>query len=246
MLNSTAVGRVVALYRYPVKSMAGEMVETARVWWHGFEGDRRYAFVQAGTTSAFPWLTAREYPELLHYRPSFRDPADPARSAIDVHTPEGALLPIESNDLRLAIETRAGRRVYLLQLGRGTVDSMAVSLLSRASLESMSVEAGLALDARRFRANIVVESFAGLPYAEENWIGGLLVFGDRPDSARIQAVRKDRRCMIVNLDPDTAEQDPRVLRSIVRSREECFGIYGTVLQPGTIAIGDVIQLIKAG
>ena len=55
----SVVGVVKALYRYPVKSMRGECVEEARVWWHGLEGDRRYACGRTGNTSRFPWLTAR-------------------------------------------------------------------------------------------------------------------------------------------------------------------------------------------
>ena len=74
----TVVGRVVALWRYPVKSMAGEELDGAEVSWHGLAGDRRWAFIRDGQArSGFPWLTMRERPELARYRPRFADPAGP-------------------------------------------------------------------------------------------------------------------------------------------------------------------------
>ena len=83
------VGRVVALWRYPVKSMAAEPLETGDVAWHGFAGDRRWAFIRGGVErSGFPWLTIRERPELRHYRPSFSDPERVAASSVLVRTPD--------------------------------------------------------------------------------------------------------------------------------------------------------------
>ena len=74
----TVVGRVVALWRYPVKSMAGEELDGAEVSWPGLAGDRRWAFIRAGQVhSGFPWLTMRERPELARYRPRFAEPAGP-------------------------------------------------------------------------------------------------------------------------------------------------------------------------
>ena len=71
----TLVGRVAALRRYPVKSMAAEELDGAEVSWHGLAGDRRWAFIRDGQVrNGFPWLTIRERPELAHYRPRFAVP----------------------------------------------------------------------------------------------------------------------------------------------------------------------------
>ena len=65
------VGRVVGLWRYPVKSMAGEELSEVEVSWHGLAGDRRWAFVRDGMVdSGFPWLTIRQRADMGHYRPS--------------------------------------------------------------------------------------------------------------------------------------------------------------------------------
>ena len=67
------VGRVVGLWRYPVKSMAAEPLAEVDVSWHGFAGDRRWAFVRDGVPqSGFPWLTLRERADMSHYRSLLR------------------------------------------------------------------------------------------------------------------------------------------------------------------------------
>src|SRR5580692_3254927 len=74
----TVVGRVVALRRYPVKSMAAEELDEVEVSWHGLAGDRRWAFIRDGQVhSGFPWLTIRQRPELAHYRPRLTEPSGP-------------------------------------------------------------------------------------------------------------------------------------------------------------------------
>ena len=69
------VGRVAAVWRYPVKFMAPEPVLSAQVSWHGVAGDRRWAFVrERGNESGFPWLTIRDRPDMVRYRARLADP----------------------------------------------------------------------------------------------------------------------------------------------------------------------------
>src|SRR5215469_17341582 len=87
----SVVGHVVALWRYPVKSMAAQELDVVEVSWHGLAGDRRWAFIRGGQVrSGFPWLPMRERPELSHYRPRFTDPDRPNASPALVRTPSGA------------------------------------------------------------------------------------------------------------------------------------------------------------
>jgi hypothetical protein len=89
------VGRVAALWRYPVKSMAAEVLDAADVSRHGVAGDRRWGFVRAGTErSGFPWLTIRERPDLWHYRPAFAEPARPDASPTLVRAPDGRVFDV--------------------------------------------------------------------------------------------------------------------------------------------------------
>ena len=63
------IGHVEAIFRYPVKSMAGERLEVANLGWHGLEGDRRLAFRRIDDRGGFPWLTAGKLPDLLLFVP---------------------------------------------------------------------------------------------------------------------------------------------------------------------------------
>src|ERR671937_923499 len=106
----TAVARVVALWRYPVKSMAAEALDSAEVSWHGLAGDRRWAFIRDGQVrSGFPWLTIREQPGLSQYRPFFTEPDRPNASPTLVRTPSGGELDVA--DRALAAEFGPGVRV---------------------------------------------------------------------------------------------------------------------------------------
>ena len=105
------VGRVVGLWRYPVKSMAGEELAEAEVSWHGLAGDRRWAFIRDGVVrSGFPWLTLRERGDMSHYRPSLVEPARPDKSPTVVRTPSGATFDVA--DPALAAELGPGVRVH--------------------------------------------------------------------------------------------------------------------------------------
>jgi len=101
------LGTIREIYRYPVKSMAGEGQRAATVGWHGLEGDRRFAFRRIGDTSGFPWLTAGKLPGLLCYRPYY-PPADESGRLIRVVTPEGEDLAGDSAELRDRVAASCG------------------------------------------------------------------------------------------------------------------------------------------
>jgi uncharacterized protein YcbX len=229
----TVVGHVTALWRYPVKSMAGEALAAADVSWHGFAGDRRWAFVRDGVVrSGFPWLTLRERGDLAHYLPSFADPSRPDASATVVRTPGGALLDVV--DPALAAELGAGVRV--IKQDRGVFDTFPLSLITTRTIERLGETVGRTLVPQRFRPNLLVESVSGEPFAEDAWVGSVLRIG----SLRLRVDKRDGRCVIVTMDPVTTERDPAVLRAIARDREGCLGVYGSTVLPGRVAVGDPV------
>jgi len=238
------VGTVVALYRFPVKSMRGELVPSAQLYWHGLAGDRRYAFMREGNTSRFPWLTGREVPDLLRYAPYFTAAAEPMNDPVRVRTPAGADLAIEDAALREELVARYGAGVMLLQNSRGVPDSAAISLLGVATVRELGERVGATLDPLRFRNNVLIATAGDQPFEEEMWLDGVVRFGVGTAGPRVHVNRKDPRCMMVNLDPDAATQNPAVLRTIVREREQCAGLYCSVEGIGTIGVGDPVYLLR--
>ena len=230
----TVVGRVVGLWRYPVKSMAGEELDGTEVSWNGLAGDRRWAFIRAGQArNGFPWLTMRELPELAHYRPRFTDPGRPDASQVLVCTPSGGELDVA--DPALAAELGPGVRV--IRQHRGIFDTMTLSLLTTQTVASLGRLVGTRLAIRRFRPNLFVEA-SGCDFPEDAWVGrGLRIGG-----LRMRVDKRDQRCVVVNVDPVTLRCDPAILRTIARDRDNLLGVYGTAVEPGRVEVGDPVEL----
>jgi uncharacterized protein len=237
------LGRVRELYRYPVKSMAPVALESTLLGWHGIEGDRRFAFRTMRDTSGFPWLTASKLPSLILYQPFGQDTSIKEPSPTHVRTPEGVAVALRGEALRAEIAGRLGSEVELMNLKHGIFDAATVSLIAPATMLAIEQLAEAPRDTRRFRPNIVLETHEGLPFHEDNWIGATLVFGEVGSGAAVNVTMRDERCMMVNLDPDTATQDPAVMRAVVRLNQNNAGVYGTVLREGVIAVGQRVSLI---
>jgi len=230
----TVVGHVAALWRYPVKSMAGEELDAVEVAWHGLAGDRRWAFIRAGQVrSGFPWLTIRERPELAHYRPRFAEPDRPNGSLTLVRTPGGSEFDV--TDPALAAELGPGVRV--IKQDRGVFDTMPLSLLSTQTLAGLGRLVGADLVAERFRPNLLVDADAG-EFPEDAWVGRVLRIG----ALRMRVDQRDQRCVMVTIDPVTLVRNPAILRAIARDRDARVGVYGTTVEPGRVTVGDPVEL----
>ena len=237
------LGRVCELVRYPVKSMAGTATESAFLGWHGLDGDRRFAFRRIGDDSGFPWLSASRVAELLLYHPVGLDENSEEPLPTHVRTPDGKQVELRSEELRNEIGERFGSSVELMKLKHGMFDDASVSVISLATIAGIGVETGADLDRRRFRANILVETLERETFLEDAWVGGTLVFGNSEQGPAVKVTARDVRCMMINLDPDTAKQDARVLKTVVHLNKNNAGVYGTVVQTGSIRIGDSVSLI---
>jgi uncharacterized protein YcbX len=240
------LGRISAIFRYPVKSMAGESLEVARLGWHGIEGDRRLAVRRLNDKSEFPWLTASKLPELLLYKPLGRDSNTPELLPTHVRTPDGKEFEIQSDELRREISNRYGSDVELMNLKHGIFDEACISVISLGTVHGVERESGRQTDLRRFRPNVVIETHNVEPFAENEWVGRTLMFGEGDCAAdamaAISVTMKDERCVMVNLDPDTAQKDSEVMKTVVRMNNNYAGVYGTVVRAGELRVGQVVTL----
>jgi uncharacterized protein YcbX len=235
------VGEVVALSVYPVKSMRRVDVDRVHLGWQGLDDDRRYAFTHSGSMNGLPWVSARQLPSLVTYRPAFDGP-DSQSSGITVRCPDGRALSLRDRALADDITSALGTPVHLMRLHRGAYDAMPLSLITTRSIRTIAEKLGEALEAARFRANIVIETAVSRPYPEEKWVGEALVFGEHGDRARIQVNRRDERCAIVNLNPETGQADLPVHRAIVGERRNFLGVYGSPQRPGMLEVGAPVYL----
>ena len=234
MLVGRVVGHVAGLWRYPVKSMAAEPLREVEVSWHGFSGDRRWAFIRDGVPqSGFPWLTLRERADLNHYHPAFVDPLQPDKSATLVRTPAGVTFDV--TDPALAAELYP-QGVRVIKQNVGIFDTFPLSLVTTQSLARLGEMVGTPLDVARFRPNILMEASDAAPFQEDDWVGRTLNIG----GVAMRVDKRDGRCVVITIDPVTTERNPAILRAVARNREGCVGIYGSTVTPGRVAIGDEV------
>ena len=226
----TVLGRVVALRRFPVKSMAGELLDAAEVGWTGLAGDRQYAFVRAGDTSHFPWFTGRQWPGLLLCRAQYRG------DRVAVATPDGQVRDVTDPALQRSIEDAGRHALRLMRLSRGCYDAMPVSVLTTSLLRTLGEAHGAAPDALRFRANILVEAADGTD--ERGWTGELAVGG-----VRLRTTYPTGRCAMITIDPGSAARDPSLLRTVAQRFGGTTGLYAAVAAPGRVAVGDEVRLL---
>jgi uncharacterized protein YcbX len=238
------IGRISQLYRYPVKSMAAVRLEKATLGWHGIEGDRRFAFRRTQDKSKRPWLTASRLPELLLYQPS--DPVastDANGKAIHVNTPSGRNLSLHNQELCDELSNKLGSPLALTQLDQGIFDETPVSIINLATISGIAREAGRSLEVLRFRPNILIESVSSDPFAEDAWIGKSLTFGAEENGARVSVTMRDLRCVMINLDPNTAAAAAQVMKAAVRLNDNNAGVYGTVTATGELEVGQKVFLL---
>jgi uncharacterized protein YcbX len=237
----TEIGHVEAIFRYPVKSMGGERLEVADVGWHGIDGDRRLAFRRMDDRSGFPWLSASKLPDLVRYAPLRRDD-DPDDLPTHIRTPDGKEMPVLGEGLAAEVGRRYGAPLQMMQLKHGIFDEASISVIASETVNEIGRLAGRSLDVRRFRPNIVVRLLRPGVFQEDEWVGGVLSFGEGDDGPAISVTMRDVRCSMVNLDPDSAGPAPEVLKAVVRANQNKAGVYGTVIRVGLVAVGQTVIL----
>jgi uncharacterized protein len=236
------IGQVDAIFRYPVKSMGGERLDVAHLGWHGLEGDRRMALRRMADRSGFPWLTASRLPDLLLFIPQFR--SDGAQPDLPTHVrmPDGEEVPVFGEELATEVGRRHGAAVQMMHMKHGTFDEASISVIALDTVNEIGRLAGRSLDVRRFRPNVVVRSLRSVPFQEDEWLGGVLSFGEGDDAPAITVTMRDLRCSMVNLDPESASPAPEVMKAVVRANQNNAGIYGAVTRIGRLAVGQSILL----
>ncbi|MBS1807820.1 MAG: MOSC domain-containing protein [Acidobacteria bacterium] len=244
MSNRIEIGRIAELFRYPVKSMAGVAIDSSYLGWHGLGGDRRFAFRRVTEQGGFPWLTASRLSALLRYQPFGHDNNVDEPLPTHVRTPSGASFELRSEELRQELAQQFGSDLELMRLDKGIFDEAAVSIISASTIGGIAHELGYEIDQRRFRPNIVLETNRQETFCEDDWVGGTLLFGDEEYGAAVSITLRDLRCVMINFDPDTAQNDSLILKAVGRMNKGNAGVYGTVVRTGILNVGQTVWLAR--
>jgi uncharacterized protein YcbX len=151
-----------------------------------------------------------------------------------VKTPDGAELEVADPELA----RRLGEGVRVIKQNGGVFDTFPLSLLTIQSVEGLSGLVGQSLAPLRFRPNILIKGCESDPFPEDGWVGAVLRIG----ALRCRVDVRDKRCVMVNVDPMGGAPNPGVLRAIASERNARFGVYGSIVEPGQVSVGDPVSL----
>jgi MOSC domain-containing protein len=240
----TASGTVAQLWRWPVKSMAGERVDGLRVDGRGAGGDRTHAVLHQHKGELKP-LTAREAPRLLaweaRYPFNLNGGLDPARPPFAVvRAPDGRSFRWGDPRLRHALADDLGRPVELRRDVEGIQDLPRTLLITfEATLQALGEELHGPIDLRRFRTNLHLDMDAP-GWAECEWEGRELAF---EGGVRLKLLHPCERCAIPTRHPDTQVKWPYLLRHLTDAHGQNFGINARVVAGGRIGSGEAVELV---
>jgi hypothetical protein len=223
---------VVALRRYPVKSMGGQPMRTVPVDGRGLNGDRWYAVEDSEGHFASGKNTRR----FRRRDAVFRYAAATTMDTEVVVTGRGGVWKVGDPALDVELSLAMGTPVAVTpERDVPHQDMGAVSLISTATLEWCANRWGVDADPRRLRANIVFA--AEEPFVEEQWQGKLLVVGQ----ARLRVVERAPRCRMIDIAQDGARNDGRWLKPLAAERDMFLAMYADVEAAGFVSAGDRLR-----
>jgi uncharacterized protein YcbX len=226
--------------------MRGEELETAHIGFSGVYGDRVFAFHNSRSPASFPYLTARTQRQMLQYVPRFRGSEkahDPQDVMVEVRTPDGEILAVDDPALirRLAQGLNDSYKLTLLRSERAMTDCHPISLFALQTARQLGEELGVALDRRRFRANVYLDLANANGFAENALVGSMVRLGTQ---VVLSILERDTRCQMISLDPESGESAPEVLRKVAGDHGGTAGVYASVVAEGSVHRGDSVELLN--
>jgi len=225
------LGRLFEVWRFPVKSMAGERLPSAEVDTRGLVGDREWAVYDEEGRLASGKRTNR----FRRMDEVFSLAARTVDDHVEVLLPDGRQVVAGEGAADLALSDHFGEEVELAaETDVAHQDAGQVSLVGTATLRELGTMCGLEgpVDPRHLRANLVVETAE--PFEEERWLGREVRVG----GVVLRLVERIERCRMVDLEQVGLPALDGLLRVVGAERDLCAGVYADVVEPGAVSEGD--------
>lgn len=267
--RTTATGRVIAIWRYPVKSMLGEELDAVEVTGRGLLGDRAYALIDVETGKVVSAKNPRRWPNMFTLRASYPEPpgGPRPRTPARISLPDGRALSTSQEDIAARLSEAVGRPVRLAEAPEvgATAEGYWPDhdwLPRRDEVFEFPMPPGTFFDAaavhlvttatlQRLRSQ-APESRVEVPRFRPNFVietadgaDGFVEDGwiGRTLAVGTALLRIDGpcpRCVMTTLGQGDLPRDPAVLRAAVRANAGNVGVYATVLQAGRVQRGDAV------
>jgi uncharacterized protein YcbX len=232
------VNRVAALRRYPVKSLAGELLDELELDERGVTGDRLWALVgpDGGLASGKATRRFRRVRGLMRHRARLED-GEPVVTLAD-----GRSARAGEPAMAALVEELAGPG-WVLARERATPhhDAAPIHIATTSTLAALSERVGKPVDPERLRPNILVDTGIEPGFVEDEWVGRTLEIGD---TLLLVGERTERCVMVDHVRAGMAALPPSagVLKAAGRLNHACAGVYADVLRPGRLRVGDAVRV----
>jgi len=236
------VGVVGALWRYPVKSMAGQELASTGLSSQGLHGDRTHAVLDAVDGEVASAKDTRRWPRLFEFTAAcLGTPGAGAPSPVRITLPGGETLLSGQHDASDVLSRAMDRPARLTSSAERFFDDVPVHVVTTATLQHLhELHPPGEMAVRRFRPNIVVETPATVRgFAENDWVDRTLRVGD---DVALAVVGPCPRCVMVTLAQPGLPRDRGVLRTAARHNDANVGVYARVLSGGQVHRGDRVRL----
>ena len=227
--------RVVQIWRYPVKALGGEPLRSTRLAPGGIPHDRGMVIADPNPARAGKPLNGTIEKRLMAFCARVRD------GITLVAAPDGTEYRVDDRRWLAELARVIERPAELLPTNGPLHDDSDVLVISAASLRQLETEYGASVNPLQFRPNIILDGPDMQAFEEEAWAGGELSIGD----AVLTTTSACLRCVVTTINPETLTSDPAFLKLQVRLHGARFGMYGNVIQPGEIKIGDIARVRRA-
>ncbi|WP_081773032.1 MOSC domain-containing protein [Bacillus sp. EB01] len=262
---------VASIWRYPVKSMMGEELNACEVTVKGLLGDRAYGVIDNETGKLANAKNPKKWPNMFQYRAKYIDQPqkDAAIPPVRITFPDGRWVDSIDEKKDNLLSESFNRTVQLSSPSamdvqfegyipeeieeldnKGTVftrtspentffDIDFVHIITTSTINYLrKLAPDSRIEPRRFRPNIIIEVPNVEAFVENDWVGKTLTVGD----VQLKISQETKRCVMTTLAQGDLPKDPNVLRSIVRNNAGSLGVYASVVKPGSIKIGDTIEI----
>lgn len=266
------ISKVASIWRYPVKSMMGEELNACEITEKGLLGDRAYGVIDYETNKLANAKNPQKWPNMFQYRANFIEPPqkNTATPSVRITFPNGHSIISTDEEKNKLLSNSFNRNIYLSTPSsidvqfEGYIPEEVEELENRGSIFTRTSPNGTFFDidmvhiittstinylrklapesrieARRFRPNIILEVPDTEAFVENDWVGKTLNFGN----VQLKVSQETKRCVMTTLAQGDLPKDANVLRSIVRNNSGSFGVYASIVKPGSISIGDRVEIV---
>ncbi|MEE9397666.1 MAG: MOSC N-terminal beta barrel domain-containing protein [Methylococcales bacterium] len=258
---------VASLWRYPVKSMMGEELRSAKVTAKGIQGDRASALIDIESGKIVSAKNPKKWPNMFSFRSRYEDITN--SNEIRITLPNGNTVKSSDSNANSILSGAFGKEVRLISqvpdnpqleeywpdieeldnrdvvtdenMPKGTFYDLAViHLLTTSTLNELRrLYPEGRFEARRFRPNIIID-IDQEGFVESKWIGKTVVIGDE---VKLKIVDHCPRCVMTTLSQGDLPRDTKILRTAAQHNDAHVGVYAEVLKDGTIQCDDRVSLI---